>query len=61
MQSVLSTGGISVGSVVEHSRFGMGTVLRLEGAGENSKATVEFKNVGVKQLLMKFARLKVIK
>ena len=61
MQSVSSTGGISVGSVVEHSRFGMGTVLRLEGSGENSKATVEFKNVGVKQLLMKFARLKVIK
>lgn len=61
IQSVSSTGGISVGSVVEHSRFGMGTVLRLEGSGENSKATVEFKNVGVKQLLMKFARLKVIK
>ena len=56
-----SFGGIVVGAVVEHSRFGIGTVLKLEGDGENSKATVEFKNVGTKQLLLKFARLRVIK
>ena len=53
-------GGLAVGAMVEHTRFGIGKVLRLEGEGENSKATVEFKNVGVKQLLMKFAHLRVI-
>lgn len=53
-------GGISIGSTVEHSRFGIGKVLAIEGTGENCKATVEFKNVGTKQLLMKFARLKLI-
>lgn len=53
--------GVTVGAIVEHTRFGIGTVLNVEGSGENRKATVEFKNVGTKQLLMKFARLKVIK
>ncbi len=57
---VSSIGGIAVGAAVEHTRFGIGTVVRLEGEDENAKATVEFKNVGVKQLLMKFAHLKVI-
>lgn len=47
-------------SVIEHERFGIGTVIRLEGMGENVKATVQFQNVGVKQLLLKFARFKVI-
>lgn len=47
-------------SVIEHERFGIGTVIRLEGVGENTKATVQFKNAGVKQLLLKFARFKVI-
>ena len=59
--NVTNIGGVAVGATVEHTRFGVGTVLRLEGSGENAKATVEFKNVGTKQLLMKFARLKVIK
>lgn len=54
-------GEVAVGAIVEHTRFGVGTVLNVEGSGENKKATVEFKNVGIKQLLMKFARLKVIK
>lgn len=58
--SVAQAGGVAVGQTVEHTRFGVGTVLNIEGTGENCKATVEFKNVGVKQLLMKFARLKVI-
>lgn len=49
------------GSVIEHQRFGVGTVVRIEGTGENQKATVQFKNTGVKQLLLKFARYKVIK
>ena len=51
---------IKEGSRVTHSRFGVGTVLRIEGSGENTKATVEFENVGTKQLLMKFARLTLI-
>ena len=45
---------------IEHQRFGIGTVTRIEGSGENTKATVEFKNAGTKQLLLKFAKFKVI-
>ena len=46
--------------MIEHQRFGIGRVVRIEGTGENQKATVEFKNTGTKQLLLKFARYKVI-
>lgn len=52
--------GLSEGCVIEHERFGIGKVVRLEGAGENLKATVSFENAGQKQLLVKFARFKVI-
>ncbi len=52
--------GIKENCVIEHERFGLGTVIKLEGIGENMKATVQFKNAGVKQLLLKFARFKVI-
>ena len=48
------------GSRIEHQRFGIGTVTRIEGSGENTKATVEFKNAGTKQLLLKFAKFKII-
>ena len=48
------------GNVIEHERFGIGSVIRVEGTGENMKATVQFRNTGVKQLLLKFARFKVI-
>ena len=48
------------GNTIEHQRFGIGTVLKVEGTGENEKATVEFRNIGVKQLLLKFAKFKVI-
>ena len=48
------------GSIIEHERFGRGTVVRVEGTGENTKATVEFRNSGTKQLLLKFARFKVV-
>ena len=51
---------LSENCVIEHERFGVGKVLRVEGSGENTKATVQFSNVGVKQLLLKFARFKVI-
>jgi DNA helicase-2/ATP-dependent DNA helicase PcrA len=53
-------GTLTEGAVIEHQRFGVGRVMKLEGAGENQKATVEFKNAGTKQLLLKFARYKVI-
>lgn len=56
-----STDGLQIGSTVEHQRFGIGTVTRLEGTGDNAKATVEFRNTGTKQLLLKFARLVVIR
>ena len=53
--------GLKEDCVIEHERFGMGKVIRLEGAGENLKATVQFENAGTKQLLVKFARFKVVK
>ena len=49
------------GMTIEHQRFGIGTVLKVEGTGENEKATVEFRNAGVKQLLLKFAKIKILK
>ncbi len=49
------------GMVIEHQRFGIGTVIKVEGTGENTKATVEFKNTGIKQLLLKFAKFNIIK
>ena len=48
------------GNVIEHQRFGIGRVIKIEGTGENQKATVEFKNTGTKQLLLKFARYKIL-
>lgn len=48
------------GVKIEHQRFGVGTVIRIEGTGENTKATVEFRNAGTKQLLLKFAKFKII-
>jgi DNA helicase-2/ATP-dependent DNA helicase PcrA len=52
--------GLQEGALIEHQRFGVGRVLKVEGVGENRKATVEFRNTGTKQLLLKFARYKVI-
>ena len=52
--------GLLEGQTIEHERFGIGTVVKLEGTGENQKATVQFRNSGTKQLLLKFARFKVI-
>ena len=45
---------------VEHDRFGRGKILQVEGSGPNKKATVHFENIGSKQLLLKFAKLRVI-
>ena len=48
------------GCRIEHQRFGVGTVVKIEGTGENTKATVTFSNAGTKQLLLKFAKFKII-
>ena len=48
------------GCKIEHQRFGVGTVMKIEGTGENTKATVAFRNAGTKQLLLKFAKFKII-
>ena len=55
-----ATPALREGQVIEHERFGIGNVLRVEGSGENTKATVEFRNAGTKQLLLKFARYHII-
>ena len=49
-----------VGAKIEHTRFGLGVVKAIEGEGEDTKATVEFQNTGTKQLLLRFARFKVL-
>lgn len=53
--------GLSEGTVIEHQRFGVGTVIKVEGTGDNTKATVEFRNTGTKQLLLKFAKFTIVK
>jgi DNA helicase-2/ATP-dependent DNA helicase PcrA len=55
-----SGSSFNVGDRVEHERFGVGHILSIDGTGENTKAQVEFSNVGRKQLLLKFARLKKV-
>ena len=55
-----ATGSLSEGCRIEHQRFGIGTVLKIEGTGENTKATVEFQNAGTKQLLLKFAKFTIL-
>lgn len=52
---------LKVGQIIEHNRFGVGEVEQVVGVGENQKATIRFENVGTKQLLLKFARFKIIK
>lgn len=54
------SGKLSQGTKVEHSRFGKGEVLHVEGAGQDQKAEIDFKNGGIKKLLLKFAKLKVL-
>ena len=54
------SGGLRVGQTIEHERFGRGTIQAIEGSGENLKATVVFSSMGTKQLLLKFARFKVV-
>ena len=51
---------VQPGQLIEHERFGLGEVMKVEGQGDNAKATIHFKNAGDKQLLLRFARFKII-
>ncbi len=55
-----SFGALKEGCKIEHQRFGVGVVRKIEGQGENAKATVEFQNSGVKQLLLKYAKYTIL-
>lgn len=55
-----SLGELRVGQNIQHERFGMGEVTKLEGSGDNAKATIRFRHAGEKQLLLRFARFTLI-
>ena len=59
--SSASTCPLKIGNVIEHQRFGIGTVTNIEGSGDETKATVDFRHVGPKQLLIKYARFTIVK
>jgi len=60
MATDASPGDLREGVKIEHQRFGVGTVVKIEGTGENTKATVQFLHAGTKQLLLKFAKFKIL-
>ena len=60
MATDASPGDLHEGVKIEHQRFGIGTVIKIEGTGENTKATVQFQHAGTKQLLLKFAKFKIL-
>jgi DNA helicase-2/ATP-dependent DNA helicase PcrA len=51
---------LEAGNVVEHMRFGKGKVLAIDGIGQDKKAEIDFENGGIKKLLLRFAKLKLI-
>lgn len=55
-----SSSDLKAGMQIEHERFGLGTIEKIEGTGENTKATVSFNHAGQKQLLLKFARFRIV-
>jgi len=59
--SIVEINGMKKGTIVEHDRFGEGIVVDIEGVMPNTKATINFKVVGQKQLLLKYAKLKILK
>ena len=60
LSAVAGGNTVQPGQLIEHERFGLGEVMKVEGEGDNAKATIRFKNAGDKQLLLRFARFKVI-
>ena len=59
-QKPASLTNLEAGQRIEHERFGIGDVVKVEGAGDNMKATIHFRNAGEKQLLLRFARFKIL-
>ncbi|MBT8255722.1 MAG: ATP-dependent DNA helicase, partial [Bacteroidia bacterium] len=55
-----SEANLKEGSQVEHLRFGVGTILKIEGVGADTKAEIDFENGGLKKLLLRFAKLNVL-
>jgi len=51
---------LAVNTVVEHVRFGKGYITKIEGIGADTKAEINFENGGLKKLLLRFAKLKVL-
>ncbi len=51
---------LKVGTLVEHVRFGKGKILKIEGVGADTKAEIDFENGGLKKLLLRFAKLKIV-
>jgi DNA helicase-2/ATP-dependent DNA helicase PcrA len=58
--SSVNAGEVQVGATIRHERFGLGKVIAIAGDPDSRKATVEFENSGVKQLLLKFARFEIV-
>jgi DNA helicase-2/ATP-dependent DNA helicase PcrA len=50
---------VGPGSMIEHAKYGRGTVLRLEGSGEDTKVTVSFPGHGLKKLIAKYAGIQI--
>lgn len=55
-----NAGEVEVGATIKHERFGIGKVTAVAGDPDSRKATVEFENSGIKQLLLKFARFEIV-
>jgi len=51
---------LAIGTMVEHVRFGKGKIISIEGAGADTKAEIDFENGGLKKLLLRFAKLKIV-
>ncbi|MGL5731393.1 MAG: 3'-5' exonuclease, partial [Bacteroidales bacterium] len=60
VSSNTSAGGLQSGAIVQHDRFGQGTVTRIEGDGDNLKAIIQFDTFGEKTLLLRFAKLTIV-
>lgn len=60
-EGIHSVGELSAGMTIEHTRFGLGTILRIDTSHEDPRIAVEFKNLGQRVLLLKFARFSIVK
>ena len=51
---------LAEGSLINHTRFGRGTVVKIDGIGNDRKAEIQFDTAGIKKLLLRFAKLEVL-